>query len=524
MENVDSILAFLDHAEKTENHRKIPTSAELKKKTDLKEKKLQKQIQIVKNQIDELVQMKQDIPKEKEKYHFSIMKIQASIDRVIREKEVVSAKIENLSFQLSELNRVNQNFNVQEQVSEKVKQSIDDAIKPLKLKLSSNIRRITLDSARQAQMEFAPHINQLKSDHSAEILKIRTAMNKEIEEIKQNAQNLLNSEISSFRTQFYNQTEKQIAIIDKQNASSIESLRKKNERERLRYEKDIDNIYISIENDVKEIKNRYQREYDRERSKMLRLIDDCRNDLKFAKARAESQIKHFDEIAQKNEIFYNQLSEAEIDLSFESSNQQYISSKTKEMKEELDDFKERLEAETQKNINSKEIDLKRQIKITEDDIGFFKKEIERISNIKDKEINFRQRQEKRTLSSKNDLSLLLNSISSLSDQIHGLKSELLTLSSTNKTENSINMTKHNEECMKINDKINEVKIQRKKLAQLHQNEMNTLQTKHKSTISNTSARVKSIIEAKDAQIAQLQEQYLNENAKIESLSKALHSK
>ena len=78
--------------------------------------------------------------------------------------------------------------------------------------------------------------------------------------------------------------------------------------------------------------------------------------------------------------------------------------------------------------------------------------------------------------------------------------------------------------MKINDKINEVKIQRKKLAQLHQNEMNTLQTKHKSTISNTSARVKSIIEAKDAQIAQLQEQYLNENAKIESLSKALHSK
>ena len=37
MENVDSILAFLDKAETAETHRKIPTNAELKKKSQLKE-------------------------------------------------------------------------------------------------------------------------------------------------------------------------------------------------------------------------------------------------------------------------------------------------------------------------------------------------------------------------------------------------------------------------------------------------------------------------------------------------------
>lgn len=524
MENVDSILAFLDKAETAETHRKIPTNAELKKKSQLKEKNLMKQIQIINKEIDELIQMQQAIPKEKEKYHFSIMKIQASIDRIIREKESFSKKIEDLSFQLSEANRINSNFDIQKQVSDKVKQSIDDSLRPLKAKLTANIRRITLDSARQAQMEFAPHINQLKSDHSLDVYNLKASLNKEIEEIKQNAREQLNSETASIRTQFYNQTETQIALIVKQNNKSLDSLRKKNERERQRYEKDIENIYISVENDVNEIKSRYQREYDRERSKMLRLIDDCRNDVKLAKIRAESQINHFNEIAQKNDKFFNQLSEAEIDLSFENSNQQYISMKTKEFQDDLNDFKEQLATESQKIINSKEIDLQRQIRITEDEITFLMKEIERISNIKDKEIKFRQRQEKRTLSSKNDLTLLSNSISSLSDQIYELKSELLTLTSSSKNENSLTQSKHIEECQKIKDKIKEIKIQRKKLEQLHQNELNSIKNDHKNAISKTSARVKAIIEAKDTQIASLQDQYLNENAKIESLSNAFHSK
>lgn len=524
MANVDSILAFLDNAETLESHRKIPTTAELKKKSEMKEKNLKKQIQILNNEIDELIQMQQAIPKEKEKYHFSIMKTQASIDRVLREKEIYSKKIEDLSFQLSELIKLNNSFDVQKQISEKVKQSIDDAIKPLKSKLTANIRRITLDSARQAQYEFAPHINQLKSDHSAEIFKIKASLNKEIELIKQNARDQLNSEMASIRSQFYNQTETQVSLIDKQNSKSIDSLRNKNERERQRYEKDIENIYVSIENDVKEIKTRYQKEYDRERSKMLRLIDDCRNDVKLAKIRSESKINHFNEIAQKNDKFINQLSEAEIDLSFENSNQQYISIKTKEIQDEFNDFKSQLDNETQKIINSKEIDLERQIRILEDEISFLQKEVERVSNIKDKEINFRQRQEKRTLSTKNDFTQLKNSISSLNDQIYELKSELLSLTSSNKNENSLSNTKHMEECQKIKDKINEIKIQRRKLDQLHKNEMETIKANHKNSIAKTSARVKSIIEAKDAQIATLQKQYLNENEKIESLLRAINSK
>ena len=76
--------------------------------------------------------------------------------------------------------------------------------------------------------------------------------------------------------------------------------------------------------------------------------------------------------------------------------------------------------------------------------------------IKNKEIKFRQRQEKRTLSSKNDLTLLSNSIASLNDQIYELKSELLSLTSSNKNENSIAQSKHIEDCQKIKDKINEI--------------------------------------------------------------------
>ena len=93
-----------------------------------------------------------------------------------------------------------------------------------------------------------------------------------------------------------------------------------------------------------------------------------------------------------------------------------------------------------------------------------------------------------------------------------------------KNENSLSNTKHMEECQKIKDKINEIKIQRRKLDQLHKNEMETIKANHKNSIAKTSARVKSIIEAKDAQIAALQKQYLNENEKIESLSRAINSK
>lgn len=523
MINADSILAFLDNAERAECYRKIPTNAEIKKQTEIREKNLRKEIGDTKCNIEELTKLQNEIISEKEKYRFSVMKIQASMDRTLKEKEELSKNIELLTNQFNEIIKNNQKLNVQDIVSGIVQKAIMSIIEPMKAKLANKLNQIAFETARQAQAEFAPHINQLKSTHSSEVSKIKTQMKKEIESIKQKSIDQTKTEISEIRSQFYDQTDHQITLINQQNMKTLESLRMKNERERLRFESNLERINRQTESEVKELKTRYQREYEREQSKMMRLINDCKNDVALAKSRAVAQINNFNQTAQKKETFYSELSEAQVCLDFEESNREYIESKKQEIQSELNDYKHELDLDTEKRIGTADIELSRTISVLENDNAYFRKEVERLSELKNREINFRNRQEKRTMNNKDSIDNLINSISQLRDRMFEIQSEMITLNSSSKNDITQANARHYEKCQKIKERIYIEKSQRESLEKVHKKEVDAIISKHKNTISQTSSRVKSIIASKDAQIEQLQKQYVIEKERIDQLMQSFQS-
>ncbi|OHT16483.1 hypothetical protein TRFO_02764 [Tritrichomonas foetus] len=527
---VDSILAFLDSAERSESRRRIPTAAELRKKSKQKETNLKKEIQKVKDNINELNNLKTDSSKQREEHRFNLMKIQAQMDRVISEKETLSKKLEDLNFELSEFSRTESHRNhpevIQSEIDERVKQAISESLIKLKSQLSAKIRKITEEEAYKAQIEFGPHIKSLKMQHNSEVSDMKSKYCKKIEKIKNDERERLNEELSSIRQNFYDQTESQILIIEKQNEKNVNSLQNKNERERKRYEKDIENIFRTAESEVNEIKARYQKMYERERLKNERLIEEAKNDVILAKKRGEAQISHFENVAQKKDDFFNKLNEIEFDLQFDESNKIFTKNKKKEFQEDLNEFRETMENQANKEIELINDQIERKSKNLMNEIDFLNREIERNANLKEKEANFRIRQEKRTLGTKKELSTLTENISMLKDQLFDLNSEVITSKSQLQTENSRtdSKLKHFEKCSQIKEEINNLKSELEKEKEFHKIEIENLNNVQKTMIAKTSERVKSIIEGKDRQISQLNEQLIKEKEKIDSLAAALHLK
>ena len=519
MSNVDSLLEFLDNAENRSLNVQIPTDEQMKRKRKQKEILLQKQIQQLKINIEEFQKMKQKITEQNEKYQFSIMKIQASMDRTIREKEEISKQIEDLSFQNENLNKI-QNVDSQKKINEEIKQAVDEAVNKLRDQLPTKLQKLKSSIIAQAHLEFSPHIAQLKSKHLADLETLKTQLNKEKEIITQTYLTSLNQSLGSIRKKFYDQTENQIKLINQQNEKSLDSLRSKNNRETVQYEKDIDRIVQSTTTDVKEIKARYQREYDRERSKMIRLIEECRNDAIFAKRRGDAQIKEYQEKYKKNESLYTKVLEVSPDTEFEVQNQKRIKMHKKLLQNELNDYRTQINDDIENEIEKIKLDIDREIRSLSNEIEYINQEIERLSNLKEKENSFRLRQEKYTLSLKKELTSVTDSIFLLKDQLFNLKTELCEEESNlNKTKELI---KHNELCNHLKDEINKVKQEKEIAMKTHENEIEVLQNKHKNTISSTFNRVKSIIEAKTQQIAKLNEQYQIEKEKIDLLAGAIH--
>jgi DNA repair exonuclease SbcCD ATPase subunit len=235
------ILTFLDAVDRTEHHRRLPSSAELTRKVRSAEASLQQEIAACRRRLQSLERMNSEFSNQKRDYTKALMQLQASIDRIIRDKEDLSEQIGALKSELSQLESA-KSIDHQPMIQCQIEAAVAQAKSDLNDKLSQTLRRLTEESARKAAMEFAPQLNQLKAKHSSEASVLRTQNATELDRLASQNQRELSRFLSSIRQQFRAQTEQQLELLDRDHANALEQFRRKAERERTRFDADLSRI------------------------------------------------------------------------------------------------------------------------------------------------------------------------------------------------------------------------------------------------------------------------------------------
>ena len=513
MKNAEDIFSFLDSADRAESGRVVPTNEQLKQRRKIEEARLRSEIETLKRNTQEYQDMLATLARQKHEYTTNVMVIQSDMDRAIKEKERMSKEIEDKAAEIESVQQ-GQTRDVRASVQRRVDAASVAFKKQAKEKLDAAIQKVTEDAARKASMEFTPYINQLKAKHNTELAVLRNHLAKEISDVKEKARCELSRVLASMRQQFFEQTEQQVEIIDRDNTRAVESLQKKFERERMRHERDIERVVDSIDRETKELRTRYQREMEMERVRSMRLIEECQNDVKSAKRLAEQQIQRINESADNNAVFAEQIAGAEYDLRFEEKNKAVIASKTAELADQLEEAKRRIKFDTEYMINEQSMEMNGKIEGLNNEISFMKSEITRLQRIEEKEISFRRRNEKRYKAAVEEL----ENGKAMVEQLQKLLLEATKLVCVAPT---LDLEAQVERCTEIKNEINQIKIQQVHEESKHKTQIELIIQKQKANMAKTAAKIKSVIEAKDRVISELKQQLAAEKQKIDSLASVM---
>ena len=514
LKNADDIFVFLDSVDKNEYKRVLPSNEEMLERWKVEESRLHSKIESLKQNIQDYQEMLADLSRQKNEYTTSVMMIQADIDRTIKDKERLSKELEEKAAELESLQQT-KTHDPTAQIQKRVDSALAAIKKQSKEKLEEAIKKVTEEAARKASMEFAPHINQLKAKHNTEIAILKNSLAKEISSVKETSRAELSRVLASMRQQFFEQTEQQVEIIDRDNTKALESLRKKCERERVRHERDIDRVLKSIERETKEVRARYQREMEMDRVRGMRQIEECQNDLKSAKRIAEQQIQRIEEAGEQNQVFTEKVVCAEYDLMFEERNKAVIASKTAELAEQLEEDKRRINFDTDNAIAEQEIEMNEKIEGLSNEISFIKSEIKRLRRIEEKEASFRRRNEKRRQAASEELENAKATVAQL-QKILLEATKMVCVAPTLDLEAQVG------QCNQIKHEISQIKIQQVHEESTHKTQLELAIQKQKANMAKTAAKIKSVIEAKDRVIDDLKQQLATARQKIDALAKLMH--
>jgi hypothetical protein len=457
--------------------------------------------------IAELEAMKGSLFRQKQKYTTTLITFQASIDRILKEKEELSHDIEERTKEIAGM----QSF-VGIDIDSEVGKAVQAIRDHWKRKVSEMLRKLTEETARKAATEFSPQIHALRVRHSSELSLLRSKLRSEIDAFNDALREELTRSLNSIREQFFRQTEQQIAIIDRENVKTLDQYRKKGERERSRFESDLLHIRKSTDAQISDIRAKCRRDYEREQHKLSLAIEDCRADIQTAKRQAEREISRSKESLDKYETPQSLIA-AEFDLRYESRNKKIIAARQKELEEELDDLKSELDKDWERRNEEKAAEFDHRISQISDEILFLKTEIERTQKAKDKEESYRSRQEKRHVAKIDDL----EKVKKLNDQLKDMLFELGQIGEVRQFDES-----SMERCQIMRLEIEEVHREMEKEAILHEHQIGVMKQKQEMAIARTTDKVKAVITAKDQMAKALNEQVLTVKGKIESLANALH--
>jgi hypothetical protein len=454
--------------------------------------------------------MQFQLKSQKNDYTRALLTLQASLDRIIRDKEELSAQIVSLTSELSEF-QMSKPPDLQLLIQTQLEISLVQIKSEMNNQFSASLRKLSEESARKAQMEFAPQINQLRAKHSSEISIVRDQLASQLNEVYCQSRLELIRLLRELREQFHAQTEDHLARIDHDHVRALEQFRARNERERARFDSDIARIQKSAEYEIAEIRNHYKHEIDRERTKMTRLIEDCRTDIIRTKRLADQQMQRIGESLEKNNVFQNRLIETQYDTEFEEQNQSIISQKSKEFEEQIESYRRELLIRADSMISEKEIGFSTKISELTNSNEFTKQEINRTNQILQKQQNMRKRHQLRRDRSNDELQTLKTMISQLKDALFQKTSSM--------TEPlPVPDTSHINE---LKRELKKISLARKNEELAHEQQIDSIQKEHEAVCRRTAEKVKLLMERKDQQTKQLHDQLRIVEQKIPTLTKAL---
>lgn len=513
---VEDLFAFLDEVDHNETARQIPTEEQLRVKAKQAENRIKMKIKAANHNIRKYENMKRQLIEQNQEFSTSVMQLQSMIDRVIKEKERISLDLISISTDIKDIEDSN-NYDIDEKVREQVEIAMNEMKDKLKSKLNKALAKLTEESARKASLEFAPHIAQLKAKHDTAVAQLNSKNGKEIQELKDAYRTQLNSNIVLFRQQFFEQSEQQASIIDKENSRAFDALHQKCERERERLEAAINRVYKSIDASVKEIRDRYKRDYNREQMKYQKQIEDCQSDVKSALRRAEQQINIYQQAAAKEELNMERLSAAELDLKFDNKNKAKVTKRRLELQQEIQQYKQNLLHEYETLEEEKQMEIDKQKAELNDEIELIKTEMSRMSHIKEKDENIRRRLAMRVKSNKEELEKQKRAISNLKDKIYQISQQAMIPSRPNV------LNDHLDVCTDLETQRHELLLIQASAQKDHETTIEIIKRQHQNAIAQTTSRVQTIIEGKDKQIAMLSSKLSSIKQQIESVANVIHT-
>jgi hypothetical protein len=504
------LLHFLDSADRTEYRRRIPTKAEITRKMKSQELSLQRQIESTERRTRAYEEMQAQLKSQKNDYTRALLAIQASLDRIIRDKENLSESVISLSSEISELE------SAEPPVLEKLIQTqLQTALVQLKSEMNDQrteaVRKLAEDSARKAHMEFAPQIHELKCKHASEISIAKAQLASQLNEEECQSRLMLARVLHDIREQFHTQTEDQVARIDKDHTRILDQFREKGERERARFDAEISRIQKSVDSEIAEIRNRYMREIDRERNKMVRSIDDCRGDVISAKRLADQQMQRMGESLEKSQLFQARLVETQYDGIFEEENRSIIQERSKILHDKLEIYRMELETRADSIISEKELALSKTIAELTSANDVTKQEINRGNRMLEKQQSMRKRQKLRVDRSQDELQSVKTAVSQLKDALFH-KEDALNEPVLMPDVSIIDDLKR--ELEQIQSAKDEEKFK-------HEQQIEMVRDQHEVVCRQTTEKVRLLVERKDQQTKRLRDQLQVVQEKIPTLAKAL---
>ncbi|KAI5551453.1 hypothetical protein TVAGG3_0214310 [Trichomonas vaginalis G3] len=442
-----------------------------------------------------------------------ITKMQEKIERILKDKEILTSKLQESTDKLEEL-RNTPPINEQEQINQLVNQGLKDFKAQSNEKLNKQLHKLMSDQAKKAAEEFAPHLQQLKTKHWADLSVLQTEHVKELERLKQKKCEDTRVFLAQFRDQFREQTNEMVKTSMKENNNAIERYRQKAEKELSLFNADLSSALRNLEFSINEIKRRYQRDIEIERNSTLRKIEEAKRSISSAKRVAEQRMTQLDNIKTENNFVAQNLPVVELEQKLNEKNNLIIQRRKESLENEVTELQNELDADFQLQVSQNKQKNERKIIKLKEDIDYLESEKNHMLQMYERLGSQRERAEKRKEISDEEIRHINSEISSLKDRLFTL--------STNQPKPDLSSTKKSNEIISsLRREIKEVEIEQKRQTKEFEARISIMKERQEATLKKTGEKVKKLIEEKDKEIRELSENLNKANEMLIKASNAM---